>query len=44
MMGEKVAPKHVQQTWNNKLIYIRVGHLVDYFHSCIKMHGFMNVT
>ena len=33
--------KHVELTWNNKLIYI--VHLVGYFHSCIKMHGFMNV-
>jgi hypothetical protein len=28
-------------TWNNKLIFI--VHLAGYFHSCITMHGFMNV-
>ena len=32
MMGEN-RPKHVELTWNNKLIYIM--HLVGYFHSCI---------
>jgi len=41
MMGENIGPKHVQLTWNNKLIY--TVHLVGYFHSCITMHGFMNV-
>jgi len=41
MMGEKHRPKHVQPNWNNKLIYI--VHLVGYFHSCITMHGFVNV-
>ena len=39
--GQKHRPKHVEPTWNNKLIYI--VHLVGYFHSCITMHGFMNV-
>jgi len=29
--GRKHRPKHVQPTWNNKLIYI--VHLVGYFHS-----------
>ena len=28
--GRKHRPKHVQPTWNNKLIYI--VRLVDYFH------------
>ena len=37
----KHRPKHVELTWNNKLTYI--VHLVGYFHSCITMHGFMNV-
>jgi hypothetical protein len=37
-----IRPKHVESTWNNKLIYI--VHLVGYFHSFITMHGFMNVT
>jgi hypothetical protein len=37
----KHRPKHVELTWNNKLIYI--VHLVGYFHSCITMNGFMNV-
>jgi hypothetical protein len=32
----------VEPTWNNKLIHI--VHLVGYFHSCITMHGFMNVN
>jgi len=41
MMGENIAPKHVEPTLNNKLIYI--VHLVGYFHSCITMHGFMKV-
>jgi len=41
MMGEKHRPKHVDPTWNNKLIYI--VHLFGYFHTCITMHGFMNV-
>jgi hypothetical protein len=40
MMGENRA-KHVEPTWNNKLIYI--VHVVSYFHSCITMHGFINV-
>jgi hypothetical protein len=40
--GRKHRPKHVELTWNNKLIY--TVHLVGYFHSCIKMHGFMNVN
>ena len=31
--GRKLCPKHVELTWNNKLIYI--VHLVGYFHSCI---------
>ena len=39
--GRKHRPKHVEPTWNNKLIYI--VHLVGYFHSCVTMHGFMNV-
>ena len=39
--GRKHRPKHVKPTWNNKLIYIVF--LVGYFHSCITMHGFMNV-
>jgi len=39
--GWKHGPQHVEPTWNNKLIYI--AHLVSYFHSCITMHGFMNV-
>jgi hypothetical protein len=30
MMGEN-RPKHVELTWNNKLIYM--VHLVGYFHS-----------
>jgi hypothetical protein len=38
--GRKNRPKHVEPTWNNKLIYI--VHLVGYFHSCITMHGFIN--
>jgi hypothetical protein len=37
----KHRPKHVKLTCNNKLIYI--VHLVGYFHSCITMHGFINV-
>ena len=40
MMGEN-RPKHVQSTWNNKLIYI--VHLVGYFHSCVTMHGVMDI-
>jgi len=39
--GRKHCPKHVDPTWNNKLIYI--VHLVGYFHSCITLHRFMNV-
>jgi hypothetical protein len=39
--GRKHRPKHVQLTWNNKLIYIM--HLVGYFRNCITMHGSMNV-
>jgi len=39
--GRKHRPKHVQLTWNNKLIYI--VHLVGYFHNFITMHGFMNI-
>ena len=39
--GRKHRPKHVEPTWNNILIYI--VHLVGYFHSCITMHGFMNI-
>jgi hypothetical protein len=39
--GQKHRPKHVEPSWNNKLIY--TVHLVCYFHSCITMHGFMNV-
>jgi len=39
--GRKHRPKHVELTWNNKLIYI--GQLVGYFHSCNTMHGFINV-
>ena len=31
-MGKNIAPKHVEPTWNNKLIYLM--HLVGYFHSC----------
>jgi len=30
MMGLKHRPKHVDLTWNSKLIYI--AHLVGYFH------------
>ena len=41
MMGEKHRPKHVDPTWNNKLVSI--VHLVGYIHSCITIHGFMNV-
>jgi hypothetical protein len=37
----KHCPKHVEPTWNNKLI--NIVHLVGYFHSFITMHGFMNV-
>jgi hypothetical protein len=33
--------KNVELTWNNKLIHI--VHIVGYFHSCITMHGFINV-
>jgi hypothetical protein len=40
--GRKHRLKHVDPTWNNELIY--TVHLVGYFHSCITMHGFMNVT
>ena len=40
MMGG-MRSKHVEPTWNNKLIYI--VHLVGYFHSCITMLGFMNI-
>jgi len=39
--GRKHRPKHVEPTWNNKLIY--VVNFVGYFRSCITMHGFMNV-
>jgi hypothetical protein len=39
--GQKHRPKHVQPTWNNKLIYI--VHLVGYFHSCITMYELVNV-
>jgi hypothetical protein len=39
--GRKHRPKHVEPTWNNKLIYI--VHLVGYFHNCITMQGVMNV-
>jgi len=39
--GRKHHSKHVQPTWNNKLIYL--VHLVGYFHSYITMHGFMDV-
>jgi hypothetical protein len=39
--GRKHRPKHVETIWNNKLIYI--VHLVGYFHSCITMHGFVNI-
>jgi len=31
--GRKHRPKHVELTWNNKLIYL--VHLVGYFHSYI---------
>jgi len=41
-MGENIARNKVEPTWNNKLIYI--VHFVGYFHSCITMHGFMNVN
>jgi hypothetical protein len=37
--GRKHRPKHLEPTWNNKLIYI--VHLVGYFRSYIMMHGFM---
>ena len=33
IMGENNVPKHVELTWNNKLICI--VYLVRYFHSCI---------
>jgi len=39
--GRKHRPIHVELVWNNTLIYI--VHLVGYFHSCITMHGFMNI-
>jgi hypothetical protein len=41
--GRKQRPKHVEPTWNNKLIYM--VHLVGYFHSYITtlVHGFMNI-
>jgi len=39
--GRKHRPKHVDLTWNNKLIYI--VHLFGYFHSYTTMQGFMNV-
>jgi hypothetical protein len=41
MMDENIARNVVELTWNTKIIYI--VHLVDYFHSCITMHGFMNI-
>jgi len=37
--GRNLRPKHVELTWNNTFIYI--VHLIGYFHSCIRMHGFM---
>jgi hypothetical protein len=40
MMGENIAPKHVQLTRNYKLTY--TVHLVGYFHNCITMHGFIS--
>jgi len=40
--GRKHRPKHIELTWNNKLIYTIV-HLVGYLRNCITMHGFMNV-
>ena len=40
--GRKHRPKRVQLTWNNNWIYI--VHLDGYFHSCITMHGFMNIN
>jgi len=39
--GRKHRPKHVELTWNNKLMYI--VHLDGYFHGCITMYKFMNV-
>jgi hypothetical protein len=39
--GWKHRPKHVELTLSNKLIYIM--HFVGYFHSCVTMHGSMNV-
>jgi len=39
--GLKHSPKHVELTWNNKLIYI--VNLFGYFHSCITLPGFMYV-
>jgi hypothetical protein len=35
----KHRSKHVELTWNNKLMYI--VHLVGHFHNDITMHGFM---
>jgi hypothetical protein len=39
--GRKHRPKHVELTWNDKLISI--VHLVSYFRSCFTLHGFTNV-
>jgi hypothetical protein len=39
--GRKYHPKHVQPTWNNKLIYIL--DIVDYFRSCITYFPSKNV-
>jgi hypothetical protein len=39
--GQKHCPKHVEVTWNNKLIYI--VQIVGNFHNCITMHGLLNV-
>jgi len=39
--GRKHRPKHVELTWNNKLICI--VNLIGYCHSCNTMHGFMNI-
>ena len=39
--GQKHRTKHVELTWNNKLVYI--VHRACYFCNCITMHGSMNV-
>jgi hypothetical protein len=39
--GRKHCLKPVEPNWNNKLIY--TVNPIDYLHSCVTMHGFMNV-